>query len=87
VGHASRSSDLLRVKASRVRFSQFGSKLVNVRRRVVHVAASRRLRRDQVKDRRVDVTGCVGPRYPYFTVFHVLCLRGIVIFLVFCLCL
>jgi hypothetical protein len=39
---------------------------------VVHVASSRRLRRDQVKDERVDAMGCVGPSYAYITVFYVL---------------
>jgi hypothetical protein len=38
VGHTSKSSGLLHVKASRARVSQFASKLVEVRRRVVHVA-------------------------------------------------
>jgi hypothetical protein len=37
VGHASRSSDLLHVEASRASVFQFGSKLVEVRRWVVHV--------------------------------------------------
>jgi hypothetical protein len=67
-GHTSRSSGLLRVKASRVRVSQFASKLADTRRQVVHVAPSRRLRRDQVEDGRVDATGCVGPFYPKIVV-------------------
>jgi hypothetical protein len=33
---------------------------------VVHVASSRRLRRGQVKDRRVVATDCVRLCYPYF---------------------
>jgi hypothetical protein len=47
---------------------------------VVHVVPSRRLRRDQVKDRRVDATGCVRPVYPYFAIFCVLDHRGILVF-------
>jgi hypothetical protein len=50
------------------------------RRRVVHVAPSRRLHRGQVKDGRVNATGCVGPCYPYFAIFFLLGPRGIVIF-------
>jgi hypothetical protein len=41
--HASRSSGLLHVEASRARVSQFASKLTEARRRVVHVAPSRML--------------------------------------------
>jgi hypothetical protein len=44
------------------------------------VTSSRRLRRNQVEDRRIDVTGCIGPYYPYFTVFYVLGSRGIIVF-------
>jgi hypothetical protein len=40
-GHASRSSGLLQVKASRASVSQFASKLAEARRWVVHVASSR----------------------------------------------
>jgi hypothetical protein len=47
---------------------------------VVHVAPSRRLCRMQVEDRRVDVTGCVGPCYPIFIIFIVLGHRSIVVF-------
>jgi hypothetical protein len=61
VGHASRSSGLLRVEASRTRVSQFASKLAEVRQRVVHVASSWRSREDQVEDWRFNATDCVGP--------------------------
>jgi hypothetical protein len=47
---------------------------------VVHVAPSRRSREDQVEDRWVNAMGCVGPYYPYFTVFYVLDPRHIVVF-------
>jgi hypothetical protein len=47
---------------------------------MVHVASSWRLRRDRVKDRRVDVMGCVRPYYPCFAIFFVLCQRGILVF-------
>jgi hypothetical protein len=44
-GHASRSSGLLSVEASRARVSQFASKLAEARQWVVHVASSLRLSR------------------------------------------
>jgi hypothetical protein len=44
------------------------------------MASSLRLRRDQVKDRRVDAMGCVRPDYPYFVVFYILGPMGIVVF-------
>jgi hypothetical protein len=50
VGHASRSSGLLPLEASRSRVSQFASKLVEERRRVVHMASSWRSHEDEVKD-------------------------------------
>jgi hypothetical protein len=53
-------------------FHSLSSRLAEVRRRVLHVTPSRRLRRDQVEDGRVDTKGCVGPCYPYFAVFYVL---------------
>jgi hypothetical protein len=78
--HASRYIDLLRVEASRVRVFQFASRLVETRRRVVHVALSRRLRRIQVKDGRVNAMGCVKLCHLYFTVFFLLDLRDITVF-------
>jgi hypothetical protein len=80
VGHASRSSSLLRFEASRARVFQVASKLVEERRRVVHVASSRRSREDEIKDGRVDAMGCIGPFYPYFIVFIVLGPRVILVF-------
>jgi hypothetical protein len=43
------------------------------------VTPSRRLRRRQVEDGRVDAMGCVRPCYHTFTVFNVLAPRGIVV--------
>jgi hypothetical protein len=80
VGHVSRSSGLLRVKVSRARVFKFASKLAEERQQVVHVASSWRLCKDEVKDRRVDATGCIRLFYPYFAVFVVLGLRGILVF-------
>jgi hypothetical protein len=60
-GHASRSSGLLRIDASRVRISQSGLKTSGcvttggARDTIVKVASS------QVEDGRVDTTGCVRP--------------------------
>jgi hypothetical protein len=61
VGHISRSNGLLHMEASWVRVSQF--------------ASSQSLHRDQVEDGRVDAMDYVGPCYPCFVVFFVLCLR------------
>jgi hypothetical protein len=55
------------------------SRLAEAQRRVVHVAPSRRLRQSQVEDGRVDVTDCVGPCYPCFAVFIVLCPTDILV--------
>jgi hypothetical protein len=79
VGHASRSSGLLHVEVSLAMVSQSGLKSAEARRREMHVALSRMLRQSQVEDGRVDSTGCVGPCYPYFTVFILLDPRGIVV--------
>jgi hypothetical protein len=54
-------------------------RLMEARRRVVHVAPSQRLRRRQAEDGRVDATGSVGPCYPCFTVFFLLAARGVVV--------
>jgi hypothetical protein len=47
------------------------------------VAPSRRLRRRQVEDGRIDVTDCVGLSYPNVAVFNVLRPSGIVVILHF----
>jgi hypothetical protein len=80
MGHASRSSSLLHVEASRARVSQFASKLMEARRWVVHVAPSQSSHGDQVEDRWADVMGYVGPCFPYFAIFCVLGPRGILLF-------
>jgi hypothetical protein len=49
---------------------------------MVHMVSLQRLRRCQVEDGWVDVTGCIGPYYPCFIVFFVL---GPSYILVFCL--
>jgi hypothetical protein len=79
VEHASRSDGLLGMEASLTRVSQSGLKTSRGATTGVHVAPSRRLRRRQVEDGRVDATGCVGPCYPTFVVFNVLGHRGIVV--------
>jgi hypothetical protein len=77
--HASRSSGLLRVEASRARIFNLTSRLAEARRRMLHVAPSQKLRRSQVEDGRVDAMGCVEPCYPYFTIFILLGPRNIVV--------
>jgi hypothetical protein len=49
---------------------------------MVHVASSRRLRRTEAENGRVDVMGCIKLLYPNFIVFYILDPRNI---LVFCL--
>jgi hypothetical protein len=80
MGHASKSSSLLLVKASQARVSRPVLKTSGGTAQMVHVTSSRRLRRDQVEDGRVDAMGYVGPCYPYFTVFIVLGPSGILVF-------
>jgi hypothetical protein len=60
-------------------FSSPASRLAEARRRVVHMAPLRRLRRSQVEDGQVDAMGCVGRCYPCFAVFVLLGPRGIVV--------
>jgi hypothetical protein len=72
VGHASRSSSLLHVEASRARVPQFASKLVEARWWVVHVAPSRRLRGDEVEDGWID--GLHRILLPLLCRFH--CIRS-----------
>jgi hypothetical protein len=72
-GHASRSSGLLHLEASRARVSESSIKTSKGMAWMVHVASSQRLRRDEAEDRLVDVTGCIGLFYPNFTIFIVLC--------------
>jgi hypothetical protein len=79
VGHTLRSNDLLHVKASLASVSESGLKTGEARRRVVHVAPSRRLHLSQVEDGWVDATGCVRLCYPCFAIFILLGPRGIVV--------
>jgi hypothetical protein len=60
-------------------FPSLACRLGETRRRVMHMTPSQRLRRRQVEDGRVDVTGCIGPYYPTFTVFNVLGHRFIIV--------
>jgi hypothetical protein len=84
VGHASRSTGLLRLEASQARVFHSGLKTSGGTTQVVHEASSRRLRRSEVKDGRFDGVGCgavhVGPNYPYFIVVFFLAHMGIFVF-------
>jgi hypothetical protein len=53
-------------------FLNLASRLAEARRRVVHVAPSRWLRRSQVEDGQIDAMSCVGPCYICFDVFILL---------------
>jgi hypothetical protein len=80
VGHTSSSTSLLHVEASRGRVSWSGLKTgggtttCGARDTIVEV------HEDQVEDRRVDATGCIGSFYPKIVVFYVLGARGILVF-------
>jgi hypothetical protein len=80
VGHASRSSGLLHVEANQARVFQSGLKTSGGATEVVHVAPSRRSRKNQVEDGHVDATGHVGPCYPCFIIFFVFGRRGNLVF-------
>jgi hypothetical protein len=60
-------------------FHSLALRLAEVRRWVVHVAPSWRLRQRQAEDGWVDVMGCVGPCYPCFAIFFLLGPRGILV--------
>jgi hypothetical protein len=59
-----------------VGFPNLVSKLVEVRRRMVHVTSSRRLHRVDAEDGWVDSVGCGGPFYSKIIVFYVSGHRG-----------
>jgi hypothetical protein len=75
-GHALISSDLLHMEASWARVSQSSLKTGRGATQMVHVASSRRLCGDEVKDRRVDAMGCIELLYPKFAIFIVLGYKG-----------
>jgi hypothetical protein len=79
-GYASRSSGLFHVEVSWAKFSQSGLKTVEGATWMMHVASSRRLRRDQAEDECVGVMDCIESCYPCFAVFFVLSLRGVLVF-------
>jgi hypothetical protein len=80
VGHASRSDGLLRIEASHCRVFQSGLKTSGgamtggARGIIVEVMWSSSRRRMGRYD------GCVGPSYPYFTVFYVLDPMSVLVF-------
>jgi hypothetical protein len=76
VGHASRSSSLLRLEASQTRVSKCSFKTGGGVTWMMHVASSRRSCGDEAEDGRVDATGCIGLLYPNFVVFIVLGHKG-----------
>jgi hypothetical protein len=72
VGHASRSSGLLRLEASRARVSMSSLKTGGGTARMVHVASSQRLRWVEAEDGRVNAMRYIRPFYPNFVVFIIL---------------
>jgi hypothetical protein len=72
------------MKQVRLGFPSFASKLVKVRRWVVHMASSRRSHGSEAKDDRFDCVGCdvvdVGPNYPSLDIIFLLAHRGILVF-------
>jgi hypothetical protein len=79
VGHASRSSGLLRLEASRARVSQSGLETGGDTAQMMHVASSRKSCGDETEDGWVDAMGCIRLCYPYFVVFTVFGPRGILV--------
>jgi hypothetical protein len=79
MGHASRSSGLLCVKASLARVSQSGLKTGGRGTAGGTCGTIVRLRRRQIEDGRVDAMGCIRLCYLTFPVFNVLGPRGIVV--------
>jgi hypothetical protein len=67
---------LFRLEESHARVSQSSLKIGGGVAWVVHAASSRRSRRDEVEDGRVDATGCIGLFYPNFAIFVVLGNKG-----------
>jgi hypothetical protein len=80
VTHVSRSSDLLQLKASRARVSQYDLKTGGSATQMVHMTSSWRLHSTEGEDGWVDVMSCVGPFYPNFIIFYVLGHRSILVF-------
>jgi hypothetical protein len=68
----SKSSGLLRLKASRARVSQSSFKTSGGTSQIVHMTSSRMSREDEAEDRRVDAMDCIKLFYPNFAVFIVL---------------
>jgi hypothetical protein len=80
VGHASRSSGLLRLEPIWARVSQFDLKTGGGTTWTMHVASWWRSREDEAEDGWVHAMGCIGLFYPNFTVFIILGPRGIIVF-------
>jgi hypothetical protein len=84
MGHTSRSSGLLHLKANRARVFQSDLKTGGGVAWVMHMTSSRRLHRSKAKDGQFDGGGCgvvqVGPNYPYFVVVFFLSHLGILVF-------
>jgi hypothetical protein len=76
VKHALRPNGLLRLEVSRARFSQYSLKTSGGAMWMVHVASSQRSYEDEVEDRQVVATGCIGLFYLNFVIFVVLGHKG-----------
>jgi hypothetical protein len=76
VGHASRSSGLIHLEASRVRVFQSSLKTGGGATQMMHMASSRRSHEDEAEDDQVGVTGCIRLFCPNYIVFVVLDHKG-----------
>jgi hypothetical protein len=76
MGHASRSSGLLHLKASQARISQSSLKTGRGAAWMVHMASSQRSCGDEAEDGSVDAMGCIGLFYHNFVIFIVLGHKG-----------
>jgi hypothetical protein len=61
-------------------FSSLALILAEARLRVIHVASSQKLHREEAEDRRIDVTGYIGSFYHKIVIFSVLGTTCIVVF-------
>jgi hypothetical protein len=61
-------------------FLSLALRLAETQLRVVHVASSRRVRREEAEDGWVNIMGCVGSFYPKITISSVLDAMDIVVF-------
>jgi hypothetical protein len=76
MGHASRSSGLLHLEASRARVFQSSLRTSGGVTQMMHMASLRRSHGDEAEDDHVGVTGCIRLFNPNYVIFVVLDHKG-----------